>query len=462
MIKMLKNNWWLKLIALVFSIFLWLTITNTTDPEETYQISHVPIQFINENSIYDDGMTYYVVGSGTTSVEVKLRHSQTQKVSASDFKAVVDLSKRYGQTGYVELNIELVNNIRLLEGNYKQKDYAVYIRTEYIKTQKFKINPEISGKLAESYSYNVVQLNPNAVDITAPESVLETIGSAGVRVFLDGDSEDIDTVGDIVVYDTDGKEINLENRPEIKLGVSQVKVHIPVLKMNTIPIIVSVAGQNDVADGYRYISYECDVDSVAVSGERSLVDLIDEIIIIGDAVDVTGASSDVTVTVDINDYLPDGVVVDGINSIATITMKVEKLEEREIILNYNNINIIGKNSSYNYDIIGGGGTITIVVRGLAEELEQIKDDDISLSINVSGLGVGEHFAALNVSGLEEYIISAPSTVTVRVSMEATPGESTEGTSESIPQTDTVPSSSEEPETQEETESEGLEETSGES
>ncbi|MBQ9886683.1 MAG: hypothetical protein IJM37_07490 [Lachnospiraceae bacterium] len=459
MIKMLKNNWWLKLIALAFSIFLWLTITNTTDPEETYQISDIPIQFMNENSIYDDGMTYYVVGSGTTSVEVKVRHSQMKKISASDFKATVDLSKRYGQTGYVELNIELVNNIRLLEGNYKQKDYAVYIRTEYIKTQKFKINPEVSGKLAESYSYNVVQLNPNAVDITAPESVLETIGSAGVRIILDGDSEDIDTVGDIVVYDTNGNEINLENRPEITLGTSQVKVHIPVLKMNTIPIIVSVAGQNDVAEGYRYISYECDIDSVAVSGERSLVDLIDRILISGDAIDVTGASADVTVTVDINDYLPDGVVVDGINSIATITMKVEKLEEREIVLKYDNINIIGVNSSYNYDIIGDG-TISIIVRGLAEELEQINEGDIALSINVSGLRTGEHFAVLNVSGLEEYIVSAPSTVVVKVTMEADTGDTTENTSESIPQTESE-SQSEESQTQEETESEGLEETSGE-
>ena len=152
----LKNNWLLKLGALAFSIILWITITNTTDPQETHQITGIPIEFLNEDSIYDAGMTYYVEGAETTAVEVNLRESQLKNISASDFRATVDLSKRYGQTGYVELNIEVVNNKSLLEGKYTQLTYAVFIRTEEIKTKTLELEPQVEGALAGGYTYNEV------------------------------------------------------------------------------------------------------------------------------------------------------------------------------------------------------------------------------------------------------------------------------------------------------------------
>ena len=412
-LKILKNNWWLKLMALAFSMLLWITITSTTDPENTYQITDIPIQFINEDSIFDAGMTYYTDGVESLNVEVKCRKSQFKNISASDFKATVDLSKRYSQTGRVEIELEVVNNKKLLEGNYKQLTYSVYIRTENISTKAYTIEPIVKGSLAEGYNYNVINIEPKKVNITAPDSVLETIGKVGVSVTLEGNSEDVNITGNLIVYDTEGKEINLENHTEIKLDVSEASVHVPVLKVNAIPVIVEVYGENNVASGYRYIGYECDISSVEIEGVSSEVDQIQQIVISGDDIDVSGAAGDLTIAVDINDYLPDGVHVVGERSVANIVFIIEKLSQRDFDISYSNIQINGQRDGYEYEIMGNG-LVPVTVIGLSDDLDMLNVGDIKLFINVADFDSGEYLAALSVGRLDDFEINAPSAVSVKV------------------------------------------------
>lgn len=409
----LKNNWLLKLGALAFSIVLWITITNTTDPQGTHQITGIPIEFLNEDSIYDAGMTYYVEGAETTTVEVNLRESQLKNISASDFRATVDLSKRYGQTGYVELNIEVVNNKNLLEGRYTQLTYAVFIRTEEIKTKKLEIEPQVEGSLARGFTYNDIQIEPETVSITAPESVLDTIGRAVVPVMLEGESERVETSGHIVIYNTDGKVINLENRTEIELDISEARVYIPVLKLNTVPIVVEVSGQDEVADGYRYTTCETDVQSVEISGDRSLIDSIDSIVISGEEIDVTDADSDRTVTVNINDYLPEGVFAGANNSNINIVLRIEKLSEKVFSIDYSDVILNGARDNYEYKIIGGE-SISVTVIGLAEDLETLEKNNVRLSLNVFDYMPGEYTVPLMAGAISNCSVNAPASVVLRV------------------------------------------------
>lgn len=457
--KFLKNNWLLKLGALAFSIILWITITDTTDPQETHQITGIPIEFLNEDSIYDAGMTYYVEGSETTAVEVNLRESQLKNISASDFKATVDLSKRYGQTGYVELVIEVVNNKNLLEGKYTQLTYAVFIRTEAVKTKTLEIETQIEGSLAGGFTYNEVSVEPNTVNVTAPESVLETISRAVVPVTLNGEAEHVEAIGPIMLYNADDKIINLDTRTEIELDIKEAEVYIPVLKLNTIPIIVEVSGQADVADGYRYISYEADVQSVEISGDRSVVDTISSIVISGDAVDVTGIAEDKTVTLNINDYLPQGVYVNGDNSIINIVFKIEALSERVFDMDYSDVILNGERDNYKYEIVGGG-IISVTVIGLAEDLEALTKDNVRLSLSVFDYQPGEYIVPLGVGSINNCSVNAPSSVVIKVtdiesSSEAessaeqttqipqtTAPEETEGTEPATEQTTATPSGEE--------------------
>ncbi len=409
----LKNNWLLKLGALAFSIVLWITITNTTDPQNIHQITGIPIEFLNEDSIYDAGMTYYVEGSETTAVEVNLRESQLKNISASDFRATVDLSERYGQTGYVKLDIEVVNNKRLLEDRYTQLTYAVFIRTEKVDTKTLELEASIDGALAGGFTYNSVQIEPQTVEVTAPESLLENVSRAVVPITLDGQSENVEIIGDIVLYNADDRVISTGGDTEIELSVNKATVNIPVLKLNTIPITVEVSGADSVAEGYRYISYEADATSVEISGDSSIIDTISNIVISGQAVDLTDVVGDKTVTLDINDYLPEGVFVTGDNSNINIVFKIEKLSERAFEIDYSDVILNGTRDNYEYEIVGNG-KIPVTVVGLEEDLEALSKDNIRLSLGVFDYRPGEHIVPLGVGSIDNCSVNAPASVVLRV------------------------------------------------
>lgn len=411
--KVLKNNWWLKLTALAFSILLWVTITNTTDPQGTYQITDIPIQFLNEDSIYDAGMTYYVDGGAMTTVEVNVRKSELKNISASDFKATADLSQRYGETGYVAINIEVVNNKKLLEGNYKQLAYSIYIRTEKIVSKKLTIESEINGKAADGYKYGTVSIEPKTVTVSAPESKLETISRAVVDVKLNGNNSDFETSGDIKLYDVNNREMDLSSESHITLSEGKAKVKVSILKQNTIPVVVEVSGEDQVAEGYRYISYECDISEVSVSGSETAVASVSRLVINGDITDIAGADDDVKVIVDLNSFLPDGVKVEGDKTTANITFKVEKLDKKEFSINYSDILLAGTRSDLQYSIVGDG-MVLVTARGLNNDLDGLNASQIKLSVNVAGLEAGEYTVPLSIGRISGFDIWGQETITVKI------------------------------------------------
>ena len=63
--KKLTNNLGLKLIAAVSAILLWLLIMNTNDPQTTFTVSGIPIEFANGSVLEENGLVYDVVGNRT-------------------------------------------------------------------------------------------------------------------------------------------------------------------------------------------------------------------------------------------------------------------------------------------------------------------------------------------------------------------------------------------------------------
>ena len=277
---------------------------------------------------------------------------------------------------------------------------------------------------------------------------------------LEGESEHVEVSGPIVLYNNDDKIINLETKTEIKLSIKEAQVYIPVLKLNTIPIVVEVSGQEDVAEGYRYITYETDVQSVEISGERSVIDTISSIVISGEAVDITDAAGDKTVTLNINDYLPEGVFVSGDNSNINIVFRIEELSEKVFNIDYSDVILNGARDNYVYEIIGDG-SISVTVIGLSEDLETLSRNNVRLSLSVFDYQPGEHIVPLGVGTISDCSVNAPDSVVLRVTNTESSSEnevSTEQTTQ-MPQT-TAPSTEEtegaQPTTEQNTETSGEE------
>src|SRR5699024_952 len=145
-------------------------------------------------------------------------------------------------------------------------------------------------------------------------------------------------------------------------------------------------------DGYRFTGVQCSVTSVPVMGLRTLLASLQTITIPGDSLDITGASSNVTVLVDLNEYLPEVIELAGMQeSTIEVTMLIEKLETREYDMAVTDAALTGKSEHYRYE--SDTGTVSVWIRALPEELDSLSFDSSDLSIDVSEMGEGDHCSA---------------------------------------------------------------------
>lgn len=102
-----------------------------------------------------------------------------------------------------------------------------------------------------------------------------------------------------------------------------------ILKVKNLSLDFDVTGE--VAGGYRYTGVECGLKSVPVVGLKSALASLNTITIPKEELDVSGARANIVKTIDLNDYLPEGVSLAGKDSSEiTVTLTVEQLKERGI------------------------------------------------------------------------------------------------------------------------------------
>ena len=155
-----------------------------------------------------------------------------------------------------------------------------------------------------------------------------------------------------------------------------------------------------MADGYRFTGIECDAKTISVVGLRSQLASITSITIPSEALSVEGLMAGKVVTVDVSQFLPEGVrmVTDNGDTTIHIRLDVERLSSRIYSIDKNDIVLTGKREGYDYTFIPD--IMEVTVQGLEEDLDSLDSAAIKASTDVSQLEAGVHEAAISFEALE--------------------------------------------------------------
>ena len=378
--KKLTNNLLLKIVSVIAAVLLWGVVINIDNPTDTYTISGIPIKVINEKqAITDNNLTYELSGEKTVSVEVTVRRQDRRKISADDFSATIDLNEIYGATSSVAVNIEVVNNKSLIR-SWTQITRSVRVDVERMETKIFEIRVIPRGSLEETYTFSQNTVSPGSVRVTAPESVMSRIDHAGVELDVNGATDNVQETGPVKLYmDEESKnELDLSD-PRIHLNVAEAEVMLEVVKTNQISVDIQVTGQDAVADGCKYINYTCDPQMIQVTGPRSQIADFAKLTIVED---LTGVGENITKIYQVQDYLPKGLeVADGQPETIEVTYQIDKLEQRSFYIGRNQIRLLGMSDELEYRF-GEDDGITVSLRGLSEDIEQVSASDITVILDL--------------------------------------------------------------------------------
>lgn len=305
--KKLTNNWGLKLIAILFALILWFAVINIDDPVVSETFKNVPVQLVNTEVLTEAGLTYEVLDNTTVVESITIYGPRTlvESLKENDIIAKADLNDiTVANTVAINVSVDARNSSKIT--NIRSSLDCVKLNIEESKSKQLVINAQTNGKLASGYIVGGIELDQNRIRISGPESVVSKIATAKVNADVTEANSDVATYGTVRLYDKDGVEIESE-----LLVKSTEKVHINVNVVPTkyVPIKYQITGS--AANGYDVVDsgITCSIMTVLVAGEAEDLRNIDEIIISGDELDITGATETKEVIIALKNYLPDNIIL---------------------------------------------------------------------------------------------------------------------------------------------------------
>lgn len=421
----LLNNLGLKILSIFVAFFVWLVVMNVSNPL-TSGSKEVPLETVNGQVLTAANRAYEINGKSTVTVNYRVRTRDAYRIKASDFRAYVDLAELYSVTGSVEVKVEILSNKELIS-EITTKPGVVRVQTEELQSKPFELQTKITGHAAEGYSDGKVELTPATITVEGPVSQVGMISYMGVELNVDGAASDLTGTAKPRFYDANGNELS-DIGERITVDTGEISYRVAINKVKSLPLDFEVTGT--VAPGYQYTGVECSSRDVKVTGLKTNLADVNKITIPASELNINRAASDVVVTVDLRDYLPEGVeLVESQNPSVEIRLKVEKLVNRTIILMDEEIEQKNPSEDYHYRFIPE--KMEVVVQGLSEDLESLNGSDLGASVNLADLGPGMHSAVVEFEPDAAFTIVSSSELQIDVVQSADVLEA--GTSSSRPQ-----------------------------
>lgn len=402
----ITNNIGLKLLSLLFAVVVWLVVVNISDPVTTKTFREVPVVIEHSEFLTDEGMVYKVINeTELVDITVSAKRSVLKEIKKSDFIVTADMRELlYMQT------IQII--VSLGELDEKIEDWScshdtVLIEVEEREEKTLDVKLETEGAPAEGYTIGKYQIDPSKLTVSGPKSVVKKIEKAVLRINVESVKNDVAATVAPILYDSQGEIIDISR---LTFSHSQWNVVVPVWETKSVAVRVTATGEP--ASGYNLGDIRCYPTALTVTGKAKVLDSLSEIEIPEGVISLEGATENVIQNIDIEQYLPSGIyLVDG----DTSNIKVEAVVEKQITRSYAiPVDEVGlRNQPEDLKVSYGEITQFIVeLRGTKEELDKLQVSDIKCTVNLNGLGVGQHQVPLEtvVSGNAEVVVEQMITV----------------------------------------------------
>ncbi len=418
----LMNNLTLKLLSIGLAFLIWLGVLYVANPIETLRV-RVNVEVLNEDVLTKQAKTYDIGDLSSAYVEVNVRKLDRELITADSFRATIDLSKIYDVTSAVPITVDVVKNQSLMEGEPVAIPKSVMVKVEGVVEKQFDLEANIINEPASGYTVGEISIEPKTVLLKGAESIIGQISSVGIEVDVSEAVSDLNGEAEIICYDANHNPLKMD-LGDITSNPENIAYNIKVLTGKSLPLEYEVSGEP--AKGYKFVGAESMTKSIAISGSSEAIESISGILIPKEVLNVNGLTANKTVTVDIDPYLPEGVVVEGSNYI-DVVLKIEAKSTQSITLNPGNITFIGRNSKFSYEIIPS--SIVVNVSGLNSDVSTVNANSLGARIYVGDLSEGSHPGSITFNNPDNIEIDShsPFVINVRSTQESTSLESSSQT-----------------------------------
>ena len=289
MIERLHKNTKIKIISLLSAIVLWMYVMAVVDPEDTKLYENIPITITNLNEIKNLGLVVDPDDNLVTSVYIKGKLSDLQKISANNIDVYGTVSNPIEGQNQLYLRASVNDKVTT-----EFKSDTIVINLEKSIEEEKNITVNITGV----YKDNVdkVDLDKTKVVVSGPRSSVDSVKY--VQATFDANKESVDTKStelELKALDSEMNEVDhvtLEfNKVTAKVSYfqqKQVKIN-PIFSSNEsnlvqdqdftiIPSEINIKGKSDVINNIDSINTKIiNVDELGTNNKIVDLDIPDGI-----------------------------------------------------------------------------------------------------------------------------------------------------------------------------------------
>lgn len=395
----LTKNFGMKLLALFFSVLLWLVVYNMEDPDKTATFT-TNVTVTNVSYLTDQSLCYEVRNkTNSVTFTVTAKRSYLERLEAGNFTATADLSKMVvddDDRKIATVPIDLRSNLYNGEITYGTKKY-LEITLENLMSKKFQVIGKYKGEVAEGCAVDRIRVvSPTVLKVSGPESIVKKVET--VEAAIDVSDMSIDVSDSVVprLLNTKGNEVDVT---QLTLSSSTVTVEAKIL--NTKEVYIKYQTSGTPAHNYRINRVELNPAKVNVKGTVAALNALTSIDIPGAALNIEGASDDIATEVDISEYLPDNVeLVDVDQRVVSVTVFIDEYQTRTYQVPTANITLkdipSGTTTKWNSTLMD------VEISGLKSDLDSLKAAEIKGAVSLSGMSAGEHKVAISLELDDRY------------------------------------------------------------
>lgn len=375
--RWLASNLRTFLLAVVLGLAVWVSAVSAADPDVVRAFPRpIPIEVIGQDP------SLILTSEPPTSLNLTLRApSSVWEVLESQenaVRAILDLSGLSSGEHTLEVQVQVA--LRPVQIVLKNPS-TVTVQLESLVSKALPLTPSLTGQPAAGYQAGDATLTAQEVLISGPESLVEDAMRARVTVNLDGVRESIENEPVPIQIINSKNEIlrGLTINPETVL------TSVPIIQQGgfrDLAVKVVVTGQQ--APGYRLENITVFPPVITVfSTDSALVSSLPGVVET-QPLDLQDAREDISTRLSLD--LPENVTLIGAQTVQ-VQVSITPIQTSVTLSNLP-INVIGFDERLS--ALPFPQSVDVIISGPVPVLETLVAEDVEVTVDVSGLGIGTY------------------------------------------------------------------------
>ncbi len=409
MFRWISENYRTFLWALALAMAVWISAVTSADPDETRALPFlVPLQIVGQDP------SLVLNSEVPAEVEVTLRAPRSiWKIIEADtqtVRAILDLSGL--SSGGHNLDPQIQVDVRPVQ-IVSFAPHSINFTLEPLATQTLSVDTSLSGEVAIGYQAGDINIEPVEVVVAGAQSQVQKVKRARISVNLSGIRENFDQTLPIEILDENGKPVD-----GVTVSPDSIHVTLPVSQQGGYrDVAVKVLVMGRVASGYRLTDISVFPPIVTVfANDPQLVNALPGVVET-QPLDLQNAQEDIITRLELS--LPFGISVVGEQTVL-IQAGVSPIES-SITLAGESVEIVGLDNGLSAQV--SPLSVDVIVSGPLPLLDTLTRQDVRVTVDLTGLGVGTHQIVPRVEILISNVVVEsilPNTIEVVISILGTP------------------------------------------